>query len=443
MNETKKVAMVSLGCPKNQVDGEIMLADLKTNGFEITVKADEADIIIINTCGFIEDAKRESIENILEMSDYKQYGCLKALIVTGCLAERYRDELKSEMPEVDVVVGIGSNKNIAKLCNDALNNNMHNCYGDKSDLPLNGNRILSTPPYTAYLKIADGCNNRCTYCAIPLIRGDYRSRKIEDILDEANLLANQGVKELVVIAQDTTYYGKDIYGKLMLPELLKELNKIDKIEWIRVLYAYPDFITDELIQTIKNTEKVVKYLDIPLQHANENVLKNMNRRGNLESLKALVSKLKEEIPEIVLRTTFIVGFPGETNEDFAELCDFVKFAKFERMGAFPYSQEEGTIAAEMEDQIDEEIKARRAEVIMDIQQSVSEELLTGYTGTTQTVLVEGYDGYCKKYFGRRKGDAPEIDGKVFFSSDFKPSNGDFVKVLIENSLEYDLFGKQV
>lgn len=443
MSKKPKVAMVSLGCPKNQVDGEIMLANLKSNGFDITVKPAEADLIIVNTCGFIEDAKRESIENILDMSEYKKYGVLKSLIVTGCLAERYREELRNEMPEIDVAVGIGSNADIVKLCRNALQNKADDSFGNKYDLPLNGERMLSTPPYTAYLKIADGCSNRCSYCAIPLIRGDYRSRQMDDIVNEAKCLAADGVKELVVIAQDTTAYGRDIYGKLMLAQLLRELNKIDGIEWIRILYAYPDFITDELTEAIRDCDKVVKYLDIPLQHASKNVLKNMNRRGDFDSLCALITKLRTAVPDIVLRTTFIVGFPQESNEDFAQLCDFVRFAKFERMGAFAYSQEEGTAAAEMDGQIDEDVKSRRAEVLMEIQQSISEEILNRYIGTTQTVLVEGYDPYCKKYFGRRAGDSPEIDGKVFFNSVNKLSEGEFVSVLIDNSLEYDLFGNQV
>ncbi len=441
MIKNPKVALASLGCPKNQVDAEMLLANLKDDGFIITTDASQAEVIIVNTCGFIEDARRESLENIRDMAEYKKYGKLQALVVTGCLAERYKDEVSEIMDDVDLVVGIGKNKDIAKLCRNALNKKAQNAYGEKCDLVMEGNRILSTPPYTAYLRIADGCNNRCTYCAIPLIRGPYRSRKKEDIIKEAKDLATKGVKELVVIAQDTTYYGFDLYNKLALADLLKDLEKIEGIRWIRVLYAYPDFITDELIDVIKNSKKILHYLDIPLQHASGKVLADMNRRGDSKTLLTLIKKLRDNIPDITLRTTFIVGFPGETDADFETLCNFTKSAKFERMGAFTYSPEEDTKAAEFENQIDEDLKSRRLEILMDIQGQISEKIMCEKIGKTLDVVVEGYDNYDKRYFGRTVSDAPEIDGKVFFTSAKKLEAGQFVNVKIEENLEYDLLGK--
>jgi ribosomal protein S12 methylthiotransferase len=357
-----KVAMVSLGCPKNQVDAEIMLDLLSRAGLEITPAEAEADAIIINTCGFIEAAKAEAIENILEAAKYKDEGNCKALIVTGCLAERYKDDVTEEIPEVDVCVGIGSNKDIAQIVKSAIEGKCQNSYGDKFDLPLNNDRILGGAPYTAYLKVADGCNNCCTYCAIPKIRGVMRSRKIEDCVAEAKALAQKGVKELIVVAQDTTAYGEDIYGESRLPELLEELCKVDGIHWIRTLYTYPDRITDKLLQTLKTQDKLIKYLDIPLQHVNGDILKRMNRKGDKESLSALIDKIREVIPEITLRTTFITGFPGETDEQFCELAEFVKNKRFDRLGCFTYSPEEDTMAATFADQIDEQVKIDRMEI---------------------------------------------------------------------------------
>lgn len=438
-----KVSMVSLGCPKNQVDAEMMLYSLKQAGFEIGVPEAEADAIIVNTCGFIEDAKSEAIENILEAAQYKKDGKCKAVIVTGCLAERYRDDVTEEIPEADVCVGIGSNDNIAQIVKDAIEGNSKNTYGAKEDLNLNAKRILGGFPFTAYLKIGDGCDNCCTYCAIPKIRGRMRSRTIEDCVNEARELAQNGVRELIVVAQDTTAYGTDLYGKSKLCELLKQLCNIDGIKWIRTLYTYPERITDELLTLIANQEKLVKYLDIPIQHVNADILKRMNRRGNVESLTALVNKIRAAVPGITLRTTLITGFPGETEKQYEQLHDFVKKAKFDRLGCFTYSAEEGTIAAEYTDQIDEQTKQDRAEHIMETQLDLATKKNEEKIGTVQTVLIEGWDDYIKCYYGRSAADAPEIDGKVFFMAHKPLVIGDFVDVQINDTIEYDLLGEQI
>lgn len=438
-----KVSMVSLGCPKNQVDAEMMLYSLKQAGFEIGVPEAEADAIIVNTCGFIEDAKSEAIENILEAAQYKKDGKCKAVIVTGCLAERYRDDVTEEIPEADVCVGIGSNDNIAQIVKDAIEGNSKNTYGAKEDLNLNAKRILGGFPFTAYLKIGDGCDNCCTYCAIPKIRGRMRSRTIEDCVNEARELAQNGVRELIVVAQDTTAYGTDLYGKSKLCELLKQLCNIDGIKWIRTLYTYPERITDELLTLIANQEKLVKYLDIPIQHVNADILKRMNRRGNVESLTALVNKIRAAVPGITLRTTLITGFPGETEKQYEQLHDFVKKAKFDRLGCFTYSAEEGTIAAEYTDQIDEQTKQDRAEHIMETQLDIATKKNEEKIGTVQTVLIEGWDDYIKCYYGRSAADAPEIDGKVFFMAHKPLVIGDFVDVQINDTIEYDLLGEQI
>lgn len=439
--KTYKVGMVSLGCPKNQVDAEIMLSVLSENGYEITGDETQADVIIINTCGFIADAKKEAIENILEVAQLKTEGQLKALIVTGCMAERYRDEILSEMPEVDAVVGIGSNMHIAAIVNAALQGCPYNEFLEKENLQLDHTRILTTPSYSAYLRIADGCDNKCTYCAIPMIRGRYRSRKMEDILKEAETLARSGAKEIILIAQDTTKYGQDLYGTLCLPELLDRLCEIEGIQWIRILYTYPDKITDQLLETIRRQEKVLPYLDIPLQHASGTVLKRMNRTGDFESLSALIAKIRKAVPDIVIRTTFIVGFPGETEQDFEQLARFVKQTKFNRMGCFTYSPEEGTPAAKMPEQIDESVKSRRQEILMTEQSVVNEEICGRMLETTIDVLVEGYDGMNKCWYGRSKADAPEIDGKVFFMSKKTYQPGEILKVKVIDTIDYDLLGE--
>lgn len=438
-----KVSMVSLGCPKNQVDAEAMLYSLKEAGFIIGCNEAEADAIIINTCGFIEEAKGEAIENILDAAALKNDGTLKAIIVTGCLAERYKDDITEEIPEVDVVVGIGKNGDIAEIVKNAIEGKKENYYADKNCLPLNGKRILGGYPFSTYIKIADGCDNNCTYCAIPLIRGRMRSRKIEDIVAEAKELANGGVKELIVVAQDTTAYGSDIYGKPCLATLLRELCKINGIRWIRTLYTYPDKIDDELIEVIKTEDKLLKYFDIPMQHSDSQILKRMNRKGDKEDLEALINKIRKEIPNATLRTTFITGFPGETNEQFTALHEFVKEMKFDRLGCFAYSPEEDTMAAVMPNQVDEQTKQDRLELIMNSQMEISAGKNAEKVGKTIEVLVEGYDDYIKCYFGRSKSDAPEIDGKVFFFATRPLNFGEFVDVLINDSIEYDLLGEMI
>ena len=437
-----KIGMVSLGCPKNQVDAEVMLDKLKKAGYEITNDSSLAEVIIINTCGFIEAAKSEAIENIIESARFKADGTLRALIVTGCLAERYRDEISNEIPEVDVVVGIGKNADIANIVAETLNGKCQNHYAEKSELVLEGDRVLTTPPYTAYLKIAEGCDNCCTFCAIPLIRGHFRSRSMESVLLEAEKLAKQGVTELVLVAQDTTRYGEDINGgESLLPTLLNEISKIDGIRWIRTLYTYPERITDQLLSVLKDNEKVVPYLDIPLQHANGDILKSMNRKGNSESLKALIGHIREVVPNITLRTTMLVGFPGETEAQFEELCEFVSDMKFDRLGCFAYSEEEDTPAAEFANQVDPQVRQDRADNVMELQLSVVEEKMQQKIGTKTTVLIEGYDNYIRCYYGRSECDAPEIDGKIFFISDRPLKIGDYVNVAINDTIDYDLLGE--
>lgn len=431
--------MISLGCPKNQVDGEIMLNKLKENNFTVVQNIEDSDVMIVNTCGFIEDAKKEAIETILEVSEYKKAGLISALVVTGCLAERYQDEIINEIPEVDAVIGIGANADIVKTCQKALVGIVTQNYPNKCFLPLDDERTLSTPPHWAYLKLSDGCNNKCSYCAIPLIRGQYRERKIESILNEAKQLAANGVKELILIAQDTTKYGIELYGEYKLAYLLRELCKIDGIKWIRIFYCYPDRVTDELIEVIASEEKVCSYIDIPLQHCSESVLKSMNRNGSYDSLKTLLNKMKSKIPDLSLRTTFMVGFPGETEKDFEELCSFVKDIKFDKMGCFTYSPEEDTPAFEYENQIDEDVKKHRAEILMDIQYSITEEANKSRVGNIYEVVIdEVNDG---KYIGRSYLDSPEIDSGIFFTSDKQYNVGDFVKVKVTDFDGYDLIGE--
>ena len=441
---SRKVGMISLGCPKNQVDAEIMLKKLVDAGYILVQEADKADVVIVNTCGFIEDAKKESIDAILEMADFKSDGLLQKIIVTGCLAQRYADEIFSEIPEVDGVIGIGANADIVAAC-DALfeSDEQYSSFPEKEELPLNGGRILTTPEYTAYLKIAEGCSNRCSYCAIPSIRGDFRSREMEDVLDEANMLCEKGVKEIILVAQDTTKYGEDIYGELKLPELLRELNKIENLQWIRLLYCYPDWITDELIDAIAENEKVCHYIDIPMQHADGEVLKAMNRKGDKESLLALVEKIRAKIPDVVLRTTFITGFPGETEEAFTTLSEFVNEAKLDRVGCFAYSREEGTPAYDFDNQIDPEVAAERAEVIMNQQYTIAEAKLDECIGKTLDVLVEGYDPYTDSYYGRTYMDAPDIDNNVILTSGYRIEDGDINPVEIFDKDEYSLIGEAV
>lgn len=437
-----KVGMISLGCPKNQVDAEHILALLDAEGWEIVDYVDGCDLVIVNTCGFIDDAKKEAIENILDMVELKKEGVIGKIIVTGCLAQRYKEEIVKEIPEVDAVLGIGANGDIVKAIEEVMNSvGTLESYPAQCELPLDGQRILTTPNYWAYLKIADGCSNRCTYCTIPSIRGDMRSRSMENIIDEAKQLAELGVKELILIAQDTTSYGLDLYGELKLPELLNELCKIESIEWIRLLYCYPDRITDELIATMKNQEKVVNYIDLPLQHADDKILKAMNRRGDQALIRSVISKLRAEIPDVVIRTTFIVGFPGEGEEEFETLAEFVNEIEFDRLGVFTFSPQEGTPAFDMDNQVEEDVKVRRGEVIMQDQYSIMEEKNNEKIGKTYKVVVEEYDGYSDSYVGRTYMDAPEIDGLVKFTSHDDLEIGDFVDVEIFEVEDYDLIGE--
>ncbi len=439
-----KVGMISLGCPKNQVDAELMLSRLHDAGYTITNEESSADVVIINTCGFIDDAKKEAIENILEMAALKKEGTIKGIVVTGCLAERFREDIRKELPEVDAVLGIGCNGDIVAAVEQALAGRDFEKFGDKYDLALEGERVLTTPKYTAYVRTSDGCDNCCTYCTIPKIRGRFRSRKKEDIVAETRSLAARGVKEIVLIAQDTTMYGRDLYGEPKLAELLDELCKIDGIEWIRMLYTYPDLITDKLLDTMARQEKVLNYLDIPLQHCDGDILKRMNRKGDRRSLTALMAHIREKLPDVTLRTTFITGFPGETEEQFTELCEFVHDVRFDRLGCFAYSAEDGTLAAAMPDQIDEQVKIRRSEVIMDAQLRITEEKNQEKMGQVLDVLVEGYDDYIKCLYGRTKADAPEIDAKIFFTpAERRAKPGDIVRVEVTDTIEYDLLGCQV
>ena len=436
--------MISLGCPKNQVDAELMLARLHEGGYYITNDESSADVVVINTCGFIDDAKKEAIENILEMGALKNEGRIKGIVVTGCLAQRFGQEVKDELPEIDVVLGIGENSDICTAVESAYKGDGYCKIGDNMALCFEGERVLTTPRYTAYLRISDGCDNCCTYCTIPKIRGRFRSRKAEDIVAEASRLAARGVKELVIVAQDTTRYGEDLYGEVRLPQLLDSLCEIEGIEWIRMLYTYPDRITDQLLDTMARQPKIANYLDIPLQHCNGEILKAMNRSGDKDSLTQLIANIRRKLPDVTLRTTFITGFPGETEEQFTELCQFVKDIGFDRLGCFAYSAEDGTFAAAMPNQVDEEDKIRRAEIIMDIQSRRVAENNEAKIGTIQEVLVEGYDDYIKCYFGRTRGDAPEIDAKVFFCTDgVGLADGDMVKVEITDTIEYDLLGAMI
>lgn len=440
---TKKIGMISLGCPKNQVDAEIMLSKLQKDGFTIVVDPSEADIVIVNTCGFIEDAKRESIENILDMVSYKEDCENLKILVTGCLAQRYQDEIFKEIPEADGVIGIGANEDICDICNRIIKGEKIGEYPEKTSLKIEGDRLLTTPPYSAYIKIAEGCSNHCTYCAIPSIRGPFRSRPSESILAEAQKLASEGVKELVVVAQDTTRYGEDLYGKNALVPLLKALSKVEGIEWIRLLYLYPERIDDALIDEIASNEKIVKYMDIPLQHCSKNVLKRMNRHGDRETLTRLLNKIRERIEGVTIRTTFIAGFPGETEEEFNELCDFIEEMRFERMGCFAYSEEEDTPAARLDGMLDFDVRQDRADIINERQNVILDELNDSLIGKALTTIVEGYDSYSDAYFGRTYMDAPEIDTQIYFTCGYELIDGDIVEVEVINIVDGELTGEVI
>ncbi len=434
-----RVGMVSLGCPKNQVDAEQVLYSLREYGYEIVADAALADVVIINTCGFIESAKQESIETILEFCTLKNEGRIKGVVITGCLAERYKEEVLKEIPEADAVVGIGSNKELPEIISTVMDGGHVESFGDKVCLDIDARRIISTQPHFAYLKIAEGCDNFCSYCAIPSIRGRFRSRSIESIVDEASWLVKNGVREIILVAQDTTRYGEDLYGKPQLSKLLTELSGLD-IKWIRLLYCYPERINDELIDVIASHEKIAKYIDIPIQHVNEEILKRMNRPGNEQTIRELIGKLRAKIPGIVIRTTLITGFPGETDEQFEQLAEFVADMKFERLGCFAYSAEEGTPASEFENQVELKVREHRADIIMDHQLNVMDEKNASLIGTDIEVVVEGFDRYAECYFGRSYADAPEIDGKIFFDSQNKLTIGQYVTVHIDDVLDYDLIG---
>ena len=433
-----KVGMVSLGCSKNQVDAEIILAKLRERGYQIHTDSGTCDVVIVNTCGFIESAKQESIENILEFVTLKKEGRIKVICVTGCLAERYQQEMAKEIPEADVILGIGSNDEICDAIEKALAGEKVRRFGPKEALPLEGDRIISNLPFFAYLKIAEGCDNRCTYCAIPMIRGRYRSREMDNIVAEAKRLAAHGVTELNVVAQDTTRYGMDLYGKPMLPELLHRLAQIENLRWIRVLYTYPDWITDELLEVMAEEDKIVKYLDIPLQHCDQKVLREMNRRGDRQSITALIEKIREKVPGIVLRTTLITGFPGETEEQFESLCQFVQDIKFERLGCFAYSEEEGTKAAQMT-QMPLAVREQRAEAVMRIQTDHMAARQAALVGTQAQVLCDGWDEENGLWLCRTRADAPDIDAVGGVDGNAALTPGEFYTVRIIDSDVYDLY----
>jgi len=439
-----RVGLVSLGCSKNQVDAERMLYKIMEKGYSLVGDAALADVAIINTCGFIESAKQEAIETILEFAQLKKEGRIKHIIITGCLAERYKNEVIKEIPEADAVIGIGSNDSITDVIEKVCSGERVLSFEDKYKLSLTGKRVQTTLSFTSYLKIAEGCSNCCSYCAIPSIRGKYRSVPMDELVSEAKELVRNGVRELILIAQDTTRYGEDLYGEPTLHVLIGELCRIEELKWIRILYLYPERITDKILDTIATQDKVVKYIDMPIQHCNGEILKRMNRPGDEAMLRRLVHKIRRKIPEIVLRTTFITGFPGETEEQFNELADFARDMEFERLGCFPYSAEEGTKAALMDGQLDDEVKQHRADIIMEQQMMIVNNKNARFIGKTIEVVCEGYDRYGECYFGRSYMDSPEIDGKVFFTSPKRRLvPGIFVKVKITEIMDYDLIGDVV
>ena len=438
----KKVAMVSLGCAKNQVDAEQMLCLLHEAGYEVTTEVEYCDVAIVNTCGFIESAKSEAITEILELGLLKNEGKIGKILVTGCLSQRYQEELMQELPEVDGILGCGSYIEIVAAVDEVLSGEKPCRMGDINGEIQEVGRVLTTPDYYAYLKIAEGCDNRCSFCVIPSLRGKYRSRRFEDLIEEAKLLAEDGIKELIVIAQDTSRYGTDLYGKRRLAELLRELCKIEGFHWIRVHYLYPDEMDDELIDTIAQEEKICSYLDIPIQHCNDNILRRMNRRGNKEYLDTLLPKLRERIPGLVLRTSLIAGLPGEGEEEFQELCEFLKKHRMERVGCFAFSPEEGTPAAKME-YPDSVVAQKRAEIVTELQSRIMDDYNESMLGKTVEVLVEGYDRLAECQFGRTYADSPEIDGMVFFTAENRYRPGTFVKVLIDETMDGDLIGTAV
>ena len=435
------VGFVSLGCSKNLIDTEVMLKKLSDAGYTIVPDETKADIVVVNTCGFIESAKRESIENVLDVAWLKTNGRLKGIVVTGCLAERYREQVMREMPEVDAVLGTGSYDEIVTAIRAVERGEKYESFKDKEAAPLGGERLVTTPEYTAYLKIAEGCDNRCTYCAIPSIRGRLRSRPIEEIVREAKELEAIGVKELNLIAQDTSRYGLDLYGRYALADLVRAITRETAIPWIRLLYCYPDKITDDLLAEMRDNPRLLKYMDLPIQHISDKILSAMNRHGNAALIRDAVKRVRKTVPGVTVRTTAIVGFPGETDADFTELCAFLKEARFDRFGAFAYSREEGTPAADFPDQIDEQVKQDRYDTLMQTQLTISAELQKKKIGSTVTVLCEGYDVVAGTHYGRSEADAPDVDGKVYFSASRRVPAGTFVEVKITDALDYDLVGE--
>lgn len=436
------ILFISLGCDKNLVDTEVMLGMLASRGYQMIDDEEQADIIVVNTCCFIHDAKEESINTILQMAEYKNGGRLKALIVTGCLAQRYQKEIVEEIKEVDAVLGTASYDRILDAVDEALKGHVDIVMNDINRIPdVNTNRLVTTGGHFAYLKIAEGCDKHCTYCIIPKIRGNFRSVPMENVMKEAKQLVEQGVKELILVAQETTVYGKDLYGEKTLPKLLHELCKIPKLRWVRILYCYPEEITDELIQAIKSEEKVCKYLDLPIQHANNEILKKMGRRTSKEELIEIITKLRTEIPEITLRTTLITGFPGETKEQHEEVVDFIDQMEFDRLGVFTYSPEEDTPAALMPDQIPEEVKEERQAELMELQQEIAFDMADDMIGREVLVMIEGKVADENAYVGRTYKDAPNVDGLIFINTEEELMSGDFVRAKVTGAIEYDLIGE--
>lgn len=439
----KVISVISLGCPKNQVDTERMIALLEDAGYTISDTIDGADIVLVNTCCFIDDAKKEAIETILEIAELKREGFVGSIIVCGCLAQHYGSEILAEIPEIDAVAGIGANGDIASIADSVYRGEKFTRCPPKEQLPLEGRRVLASPPYWAYLKIAEGCSNHCSYCIIPELRGECRSRSLDAVLDEARELAAGGVKELILVAQDTTAYGIDLYGVSKLPELLKSLAEIEGIVWLRLMYCYPEKMTDEIIETIISTPKVLHYLDLPVQHISDKILSAMNRQSTGAGIRSLMRKIRERIPDIIIRTTVITGFPGEGEQEFEELAEFVNEFEFDRFGCFAFSPQQGTPAALLDETVDEQERHDRCDILMNDQYSINEAKNLENVGNVYRVLVEGYDGYSDSYSGRSYMDAPEVDTKIIFTSEKIYEEGDFVDVEILGISEYDLLGKAV
>lgn len=436
-----KLAFVSLGCPKNQVDGDILVEKLLSSGWELTDEAADADLCMINTCGFITSAKEEAIENIFAAVSAREANPGLKIAVTGCLAERYRDEILSLIPEVDAVVGLGSDRDIVEIADRIMRGEKFSVYGDKKDLDISAPRVISTPGHYAYLRIAEGCSNGCYYCAIPMIRGPHRSRPMESCLREGYWLAQNGVKEIILVAQDITRYGYDLYGESRLPQLVRAICSIDGIQWVRLLYAYPERLTDEIIDTIATEPKVLHYIDLPIQHIDERVLRAMNRQGGPEAINSAISRLRDRIPDICIRTSLIAGYPGETEREFLHLCDFVKKVRFGRLGCFAFSPEEGTVAEKLPDQIPEREKERRAGIIMEIQSGIMAQSQAAMVGKEIWVICDGYDRESETFVCRSEFDAPDIDGNVFLPRDCGLKRGDIVKVKVTDSDTYDLYAE--